>query len=451
MKRFLLIALVVALAGALVLGGCKAAPTTPAPAPTAPPTAAGPSEIKIGLVGAMTGGAAGFGKGCSFGAQAAVDDINKLGGINLNGTKVPVKLIIVDDESDPNKAGPLAENLILTDKVVALLNTGPLNFNPPVSIVAERYKVPFIEGPGPFEARQAVRETISPPWKYSWGQSFAIGTPAPEGDYRYGKPGYTMFDTWEGALKSFIDKTNKKIALLATDDPDGVGWYQSFAPLAQKVGLETYRTDDRFGIMPESTTDFTTLITAWKQADCQLSWSNSPAPFFGAFWKQAHTMGYRPKQVFATRSGLFYTDVKAWGGDLPNAVCNEMFWNTSYKDAPGIGGTTPQSLGERWTKETGEPLNQGMGWLYADFQIVADAIERAGSLDGAAINEALRTTDLKTINSRIQFDKDQFNRMPVAFGQWQKTNNPWVWENPTVFTMNDIMVKSAEMIFPIPY
>ena len=439
MKNFLLIPLVIVLVSGLIFGGCK-------PAPKAP------EEILIGLPAAVTGGAAGFGKGGVFGYRAAVEDINKLGGIYIEeyGSKLPVKLIVVDNESNPLKAGTLAEDLILRDKAKFLVNVGPLDFNPAVAEVAERHKIPHMGGPGPYESWQAMRTEVTPPWEYSWIISFAIATPAAEGDFRHGKLGYCMFDVWLGALKDIIGETNKKVALLASDDPDGRGWYHAFAPQAQGIGCETYRTEEEFGLVPMETTDFTSLIEEWKDANCELLWSNSPASFYGAFARQARTLGYYPKQVFATRGGLFYTDIQAWGGDLPNGVCNEMFWHPSIEGCRGIGDTTPMSLHERWVEETGLPKHTVMGWCYAIAQVLFDAIERAGTLDGAEINKALAETDMITIYHRVVFDEEQYSRVPVAFGQWQKTDKPWVWENPIVYSPHDFMPATADLIFPIP-
>jgi branched-chain amino acid transport system substrate-binding protein len=161
-------------------------------------------------------------------------------------------------------------------------------------------------------------------------------------------------------------------------------------------------------------------------------------------------LGYQPKQVFATRGALFYVDVAAWGGDLPQGVCNEMFWNPSIQVAKGIGDTTPMVLYERWAEESGQPLNQVIGIHYAQAQVVFDALERAGSLDADKIQAALAQTDLMTIYHRVVFDKDQYSRLPVAFGQWQSGDNG-EWLNPIVYSDHDFMPATAEMLFPIPY
>jgi hypothetical protein len=55
-----------------------------------------------------------------------------------------------------------------------------------------------------------------------------------------------------------------------------------------------------------------------------------------------------------------------------------------------------------------------------------------------------------TIYGRVSFT-DRFNGFACQFGQWQKTDNPWVWEAPIVFSFNDNMPATAEFIFPMPY
>ena len=172
----------------------------------------------------------------------------------------------------------------------------------------------------------------------------------------------------------------------------------------------------------------------------------------GILWRQARTLGFKPKIVFATRAALFFRDIEAWGGDLPHGVGMEIFWASSIKDGVGIGGTTPKSLEERWLKKTGEPLNQSIGWSYMAAQALFNAIERAGTLDGPKVNKAMGETDMMTIFGRIVYDKEtQFHRMNVQFGQWRKTDKPWKWEAPIVFSFNDNIPATAELIFPMPY
>ncbi len=413
-----------------------------------------PAYIAVGVDTGLTGKFAGFGEGGVFGIKAAVADINKEGGVFVKeyGKKLPIKLFVVDNEGQESKAGTLAQDLILNSKVKFIVNgMDPPFMRAPIAQVCERYHVPHLSGVGPYEAWMSLQKSLAKPWQYTWASSFAIATPAPAGDFRHGKLGYCMMDSYMAMMDKLTKQTNMQVAAFASDEPDGRGWYLSFAPVMAKKGFKIYGVKKEFGLVPMETTDFSSLILAWKKANCQILWANCPGPFFGAMWRQARRMGFKPKMVFATRAALFYTDVKSWGDDLANGVCNEMFWNPEIKDSPGIGSTTPKSLYERWQKKTGQGLNQNVGMGYAHAQLMIDAIQRAGSLDADKINQAMKTADLMTIYNRIKFDTDHFSRMPVAFGQWVKTNKPYIWEDPVIISYHDFLQTTAKMIFPMPY
>jgi branched-chain amino acid transport system substrate-binding protein len=153
------------------------------------------------------------------------------------------------------------------------------------------------------------------------------------------------------------------------------------------------------------------------------------------------------------RAPLFYVDAKSWGGDLPWGVGVEVWWDTAYpsNSCPGIGGTSAKSLGERWAKATGQPLNPAIGHGYFETQVILDAIKRAGTLDGAALNKAVAETDMKTIGGRVKFIKDQhFSGIPLFVGQWVKTDKPHVWELPIVYSQHDWLKPTHKPVFPIP-
>ena len=199
-----------------------------------------PSEIRIGDTVSFTGPYAVFGGLSSFGTNAAIEDINKQGGIYVKkyGKKLPVKWITRDCQSDPLKVAPLTEDLILRDKVHFLGG----HFEVPTvrqgtAMMADKYKIPAVFGVGTYEAWMGMRQAATPPWQYSWAFGFSIGTPALKGDFRDGKPGYLMMPTWFGALGSYAAKTNKKAALFAFDDPDGRGWYMGFTGAAGRERL----------------------------------------------------------------------------------------------------------------------------------------------------------------------------------------------------------------------
>ena len=435
-KLVVALAMVVLVAGALGASACAA------------PTAAG--EVKIGTVLPMTGMFTGFGEGNGFGMQAAVDDINAQGGLDVGGKKMKVKLIVLDSESDPAKVGGLAEDLMAREKIVFYAAPDcPAPMWAPAAIVGERYKVPSVIGGGPMEPWAGMRMEATPPWEYNWLSGFAIATPPDKGDFR-DKPGYTIKDTWFEFLDLFAAQTNRVAGVFATDEPDGRGWYGLFPGLLQEHGEKVIGMEKNLGLVPLETTDFSSVIKEWKDNKVEILWGNCPGPVFGAMWKQAVGMGFKPKICLMGRAPLFYVDASSWGGDLAYGVGVEVWWSPEFTNCPGIGNTTPKSLAERWAKEKKQPLNPGIGHGYVCVQIGLEAIKKAGSLDTTKINAAFPTLDMPSINSRVKFNKDHFSRIPLFVGQWFKVDKPEKWDLKIVLSKHDFLPAQAAPIFPLP-
>jgi branched-chain amino acid transport system substrate-binding protein len=131
MKRSRIVSSFLALSMILfLLSGCggSASPSGTGPAGSAPPaqtsapdTTPPPAEgrsIKIGLVNPTTGKLAGFGEGCPWTENLIVDYVNKtLGGIEIDGAKLPVELIMYDSTSDTTVCAEMAQKLCEEDKV----------------------------------------------------------------------------------------------------------------------------------------------------------------------------------------------------------------------------------------------------------------------------------------------------------------------------------------------
>jgi branched-chain amino acid transport system substrate-binding protein len=402
-----------------------------------------------------TGPYAPFGFG-AWGVEAAVDDINKLGGVYVEeyGTRIPVRWITLDSESDMLKVAPLTEDLILRDKVHFLgmhLEAAPMRQG--AAMMAEKYKVPAVFGVGPLEPWLAMKEGAGAEWNYSWTFGFAMATPTALGDFREGNLGYLFVPTAFAGLAAFAEQTNKKMACFAIDDSAGVSWYQTYTGIAADKGYDCYRIDEQFGIYPHGTTDFSSLIQEWKDYGCEILWGNCPGPDYGIILKQCKTLGFEPKLVFGTRAAAYYRDITAWAGDLAEGVVCELWFvrNPQTLDDRGIGDRTFESLGEDFYEASGEPLEMsGIAWEYMGAQILFNAIERAGTLDADAVIEALRATDFMSMGGgRVMFEEGrQFHRWPVSLGQWQKTDTSWVWEPHVVFSLNDVLVPTHELIFP---
>src|SRR6266487_1409016 len=114
------------------------------PACGGPSQASAPKEILIGASLPESGSLAGFGVYLKWSYMTAISEVNKAGGLYLSQykAKVPVRLIIYDDQSLPQQATTNMQRLILQDRVNALLGDP----SPPLLLagaaVAERERIP---------------------------------------------------------------------------------------------------------------------------------------------------------------------------------------------------------------------------------------------------------------------------------------------------------------------
>src|ERR1700729_1344465 len=72
------------------------------------------------------------------------DDLNAKGGLDVAGTRRPIKLIVYDDQSDFTKEAAIYEKLIPDDKVDLLLSPYATPFPFAIVGVLERYKFPMV-------------------------------------------------------------------------------------------------------------------------------------------------------------------------------------------------------------------------------------------------------------------------------------------------------------------
>jgi branched-chain amino acid transport system substrate-binding protein len=60
-------------------------------------------------------------------------------------------------------------------------------------------------------------------------------------------------------------------------------------------------------------------------------------------------------------------------------------------------------------------------------QILVHAIEAAGSLDRAAVRDAIAATDMDTVIGHVTFNADGTGNVLTIFNQWQNGTQVLVW------------------------
>jgi len=359
-------------------------------------------EILIGSNLPLTGILAGAGIEQRWAYQTAVDDINKAGGIYIKeyGKKLPVRLIVADDASDPGKAASAVERLIKQKKVDLLLGGFAAPFGViPGCITAEKYRRYY-----------HTSICLIPPWlehNFKWSTLFffkldqACSVPyqiwdsLPENE-RPKKPALIMEDTFDGrAFAGLFRSLGKKFGYtFAMDEPWAVGAKDYSAQIikAKTQGVDAILI---FG----ADTDVITFVRQMKENNLSVKY------FHG--WKGAW-------------AGEFW---KALGKDAQYILC-DGFWSMDFP-FPGA-----KELGERYYNQF-KKHSVSVGALYGLCQILWQAIEKAGTLDSAKVRQAVLDNEFETVMGKVNYGKNGVAVFESTASQWwngkQMTVYPFKW------------------------
>lgn len=365
--------------------------------------AADRDHILVGFCNPSTGPLAAFGESSPFIDNRALAQINKDGGIFIKklNRKLPVRLKMLDAESDPTKAAELTARLILNEQVDLMIALHAPNMVIPVSATCERFETPCIALDCPLE-----------PWleggPYQWTY------------HAFWSVGEDLFPICDGLWSKI--KTNKVVGMVANNDPDGISFTAAFKKMLPPRG---YKIVDP-GTFPYGTQDFTALITTWKKANVEILFGNVIPPDFVNCWRQCRQMGFIPKIAFISRAVLFPSAVEALGDGLAQGLTSELWWSPWHPFTSSLTGETSKDLCEVYTRETGKQWTQPIGFTHAAYEILADALKRAASLDKDEIRRAIAATDLNTIVGPVKYNRQNYSRTPLVGGQWVKGHRfPW--------------------------
>jgi branched-chain amino acid transport system substrate-binding protein len=367
-------------------------------------------EIVIGASLPLSGPLAAFGNYEKWGYETAVADVNKAGGITIGATKMPVKLIIRDDKTDPSVAASNTETLISRDGAVAMLGSCTPALVNAGALVAERLGVPLVTGCDPRGAFTSARR-----WKYAWSIFF---------DEK---------DLVTGSFQMFADskfQSNKKLAILHDNGPDGEVGGAAAAATAKQYGYEVVQNAS----FPVDNSQFTSVIGEVQAARADLAIVFAVTPQAILIRKQMAAAGYKPKVLVVEKGGETQDFARALG-KLSDGVFTSGYWDPTFP-YPGAA-----ALAKRYESETKQTASQHIADANAAAAVLLDAIAAAGSLDREKINAAIGRTDKTYVVGNVTFDADHFSKIPVAEVQWQAAKLVVVWPKER---------RNAQPIFPLP-
>ncbi|MDR0875581.1 MAG: ABC transporter substrate-binding protein [Clostridiales Family XIII bacterium] len=406
-KRCLALVLALAMVCALALAGCGgggasdggSSDTAAGDNASAPVTQAPSGDtIKIGIVNPTTGPLAGFGEGSPWTENIVVDYVNnELGGIEVDGVKKPIEIILYDTESNATRCTELTQKLITEDKVdLIVVRHTPDTVNPAVA-VCERYEVPCISADEPIDAFLPEG-----PFEWSFHAHWQLVDLYPQ-----------YLSLWDQA--GFGPGTGAKVGYLFPSDADGFAWVDGFDTL-EAYG---YSVIDP-GRFPADTTDYSDIVRQFKDADVNIVVGCVTNPAFSTFWKQAKQLGFDPDVVSVGKAYLLQADADAIGADLMDNLECEVWWDKSRSYESSLTGLTPSAFAEKYQEESGRNITPPMSSKFTTMEIAVDALTRAGTLNKEAIRDAIAQTDLDTIYGHIKYTSEHTSPIQMTGGQWQK-------------------------------
>jgi branched-chain amino acid transport system substrate-binding protein len=352
----------------------------------APASAQSGEPIKIGFGMAQTGPLAPNGKSALLAIKIWEEDVNAKGG--LLGR--PVKLVYYDDQTNPSTVPGLYTKLLDVDKVDLVTGGYGTNMIAPAMPVVIQHKKLFVSLLG-----LAVNSEFNYPNYFSM---------VPTGG----------LDSKASITKGFFD-----VAAVQNPKPQTLAIAWADAEFAHNCadGARENAKGPGFKVVydknyPPSTTDFAPIVRAVQATNADLVVICSyPLDSVGMV-RAANEIGLRPKMMGGGMVGLQATVFKTQLGPLLNGIVNYDFWLPVPKmDFPGVA-----ELMKKYQAKAGaegvDPLGYYMApWAYAQYQVLAQAIEATKSIDDQKLADYIRKTTFKTVGGDIAFGPN---------GEWVK-------------------------------
>jgi branched-chain amino acid transport system substrate-binding protein len=354
------------------------------------------TPILIGASLSQTGDFSADGQAFQRGYEMWAADVNRQGG--LLGR--PVKMVFLDDKSDPTQGSTNVQQLITSDHVEMLFGPFSSLITGPTASVAARYGLALIEGAG---GAPAVFDTPSNKARHN---VFDVSYPI-----------VSQLDpltSWIASLPA--GQRPASAAYPVIDNPFTIPPEQRAMKQLESAGVKTAY----YKILPAEVPDF-------KSAADQVVASHAQAVFLGsvdvptvaAFMQAFEQQHYNPKIMVATagpdQGGAFLSAV---GKANATGLMTANGWYGGYKNAQ-----SQAMVAEYVAKYGGTPsdINADVAEAYGVGQVAAQAIKATGGTSQTKIIAYLHSgVTLSSVQGPVKFDSLGANTKPVLFVfQWQ--------------------------------
>jgi branched-chain amino acid transport system substrate-binding protein len=381
-------------AAAIVLAACSSGGSSTS---SASPSSSKP--IVIGASVSLTGDFSADGQAFQRGYNLWASDVNKAGG--LMGRQV--KMIYLDDKSDPTQGSTNVQQLINTNHVDMLFGPFSSLITGPTATVAARYGYAMIEGAG---GAPAVFNTPSNQAKHN---VFDVSYPI-----------VSQFDVLTNWIKSLPPGQKPTTAAYpVVDNPFTIPPIERSKAILQADGIKTVYSK----VIPAETPNFKSVADQVAASGAQIVLLGSvDVPTVSAFMKAFQQQHYNPKILAATAGpdqGAAF--IKAVGKANATGVMTANGWFGGYDNAQ-----SKKMVQEYIAQFGGTPsdINSDVAEGYGVGQVAAQAVKATGGTNQAKIIQYLHSgVTLSSVQGPVKFDSLGMNTEPVVFMfQWQDGN-----------------------------
>jgi branched-chain amino acid transport system substrate-binding protein len=405
-SRILIIGIIaVVIVAAAVIGILLMQPFAPTPTKT---------EIIIGAALSLTGKYADSGKRYQEAYTLWVEEVNAQGGIYVKeyGKKLPVRLILYDDASDPTTGVNLYEKLITVDKVDLILGAYHSSIVYATSAVAEKYEYLYIEGGG-------VSKTI-----FERGFKYVFLT-LPGLGYQYTLGLFQWLETLPP------EKRPKTLAWIGEDSEGIHDIWRGVQQYAKNLGIEIVVAE----FYPPATTDFIPLVSKAKAANAEILIGGTYFPASVSIAKAVKELDYNPKIIWLSAGPALYPDFVNALGPIADYIWNSnhfMPYPTTKYSADFV-----KKYRERW----GRDPNYHAAGAYAACQILQQAIEATGTLNNKVLRDYVATHEFTTVFGIMKFNPDGTPHYAMLLIQYQNGKPEIIWPKE---------LRTTEPVYPMP-